>query len=147
MLARLMGAGLYGVAAATASLAAVLGPDLAVDAIDGAGLRAAAVATALGALLGFFVVTAWPRRTDVAIVSAILTALVGLVFFCGAFLIVNALATAIAGGSAADAVTQTVAGIAEGLPIAAPLALGAFAVAGLLLRIFAGVGRRFGRTS
>ena len=142
MAARWVGALLYAFAAAAAAAGA-----LAID--DALSLRAlresAPLAAVLGGLLGFGVNSHWPRRYDTAMAAGLLTAIVAIVFFCGLFLLGSTFIEAYLGHSPTEAVADASRRLGERLPVAAPLAVGAFVLAGLVMWAIGGIVRLLGR--
>lgn len=138
MAARAVGALLYAAAAAGAAAGALaLG-----GALDTQSLREAApLAAVLGGALGAGVNSHWPTRAGAALLTGVLTALVGLVFFCGLFLLGSTFIEAFLGHSATDAIAGASRRLGERLPLAAPLAMGGFGAAGLVMWLLGLLGR------
>lgn len=144
MAARWVGALLYAAAGAAAAIAvlAAEGP------LDLRQIRETApLAALLGGLLGLGVNERWPLRADAALATGFLTALVGLVFFCGLYLFGDAVIEAYLGGDPAKAVVDASQRLGQRLPLAAPMTIGAFMLAGLALWIIAAAGRRVFRAA
>ncbi|MEL6979780.1 MAG: hypothetical protein AAGM38_14010, partial [Pseudomonadota bacterium] len=123
MAARWVGALLYAAAGAAAAIAvlAAEGP------LDLRQIRETApLAALLGGLLGLGVNERWPLRADAALATGFLTALVGLVFFCGLYLFGDAVIEAYLGGDPAKAVVDASQRLGQRLPLAAPMTIGAF---------------------
>lgn len=142
MAARWVGALLYAAAGAGTAIGvlALEGP------LDPRQLREVApLAGLLGGLLGLGVNERWPLRADAAIATGFLTAIVGLVFFAGLYLFGDGVIVAYLGGDAAKAVVEASRRLGDRLPVAAPLAIVAFMAAGLVLWMFAALGRRLFR--
>lgn len=138
MPARWVGALLYAVAAAAAATGtlALDGP------LDPRQLRETApLAAALGGLLGLAVNQRWPQRWDAAMMTGFLTAFVGLVFFSAAYLFGDAVIEAWRGGAAPEAVSAASERLGAHLPVAAGLAAGGFALAGLAMWTLGALGR------
>lgn len=145
--ARIVGAMAYGAAAAGAGLGTLA---LSGDALDVRTIREVApLAFVIGALAGYGVVSSWPRSLGGAILTGVLTAVAVLVLFSALYLLGDALIEAVrrssedtaTGGGAAAAVTDAMGRLRERLPTGAPLAVGAFAAAGLLLWLLGAIGR------
>lgn len=144
MAARWVGAALYALAAAGAAIGtlALDGP------LDPRQLREVApLAAVLGGLLGLLVNERWPLRWDSAVATGFLTAFVGVVFFSALYLFGDAVIESWrGGGAAAESVSAASERLAAHLPVASALAIGAFALAGLIMWALAALGRwLFGR--
>lgn len=137
-----MGALLYGAAAAAAATGALAfdGP------IDLGHVRETApLAAVVGAVLGYGVNERWPMRWETAAGTGFLTAFVGVVFFSGLYLFGDAVIQAYLGQSSVDAVGDAAQRLKQRLPIAAPLAVGALTIAGVVMWILGALGRRLFR--
>lgn len=127
--ARLSGALLFAIAGAAAGAGAV-GFD---GELDLRRLREAAPLAALvGGLLGYLVSLDWPRRAAAGALRGMVTALIGVVFFSGLYLFGDAVIEAALGGDAGGAVADAMRRLSERLPLAVPLALLSFGIAGFL---------------
>lgn len=126
--ARWVAAILFALAAAAAATAAVLLGD---DASFRALREAAPLAAVVGGGLGFAVTHDWPRGAFAGVWTALLAALVAIVFFCALYLFADAVIEVVRGGEASEAVAAASRRLGERLPMAIPLTLGAFALAGL----------------
>lgn len=129
--ARWAGLLLYALAAAAAAVAPL--------ALEGeASVRAlretAPLAALIGGVMGFFVVTRWPRTTGGALAVGFLSAFVAFVFFSMLYLFGEALITAFQGGEAGAAIAGATGRLWARLPMGALSAVIAFGVASLILR-------------
>ena len=137
--ARILGAILYGAAAAAAGLGAAV---LNGDALDVRTVREIApLAFVVGAISGFGVVSSWPRNMSGSVITGVVMAVTALVFFSALYLIGEAFITAAIGDGPADPVSKASERLSERLPYGIPLAIGAFAAAGFLLWMLGAIGR------
>lgn len=143
--ARVFGALTYGCAAAGAGLGALA---LSGDTLDVRTIREVApLAFVIGGFAGYGVVSSWPRGLGGAVLKGALTAIAVLVLFSALYLLGDALIEAVRrdGGGGSQVVAAATARLRERLPVAAPLAIGAFAAAGLTLWLMAAIGRALRR--
>ena len=138
--ARIFGALAYGAAAVGAGLGA--------EALTGDGVldvravrEIAPLAFTIGALSGFGVVSAWPRRLGGAMLTGAVMAVTALVFFCALYLIGDALIMAARGEGSVDAVREASKRLSARLPVGVPLTVGAFVAAGAALWLLAACAR------
>ncbi len=135
--ARWAGAAMFGIAAAVAAATPLaLDGDLTVRTLR----ETAPLAGGIGAVIGFLVVTRWPRSMGGAVTIGLMSAFVAFVFFSMMYLFGEAVIAAFRSEQAGGAIAAASDRLWDRLPLGILSALVAFSAAGLLLRgIGAGV--------